>query len=105
MSVSGQKIRIVLKSYDHILIDSAVDIIIKNITRTGATFSGPVPLPTKKEIITILRSPHKHKDSREQFERRTHKRLIDILKTGTNTVEVLTNLALPEGVDINLKVM
>ena len=104
MSVSGQKIRIVLRSYDHRLVDTAVDIIIKSIVRTGAKFSGPVPLPTKREIITILRSPHKHKDSREQFERRTHKRLIDILVAGQNTVETLTGLSLPEGVDIKLEI-
>lgn len=103
--MADQKIRIVLKSYDHRLIDSAVSIIIDNVKRTGAKIAGPVPLPTKKEIITILRSVHKHKDSREQFERRTHKRLIDLLTPGPKTVETLTALALPEGVDITLKIM
>lgn len=103
--MADQKIRINLKSYDHRLIDNACEIIIDTIKRTGAKFSGPVPLPTKKEIITILRSVHKHKDSREQFERRTHKRLIDILTPGSKTVESLTALNLPEGVDITLKIM
>ncbi len=103
--MADQKIRIVLKSYDHRLIDSAVSIIIDNVKRTGAKIAGPVPLPTKKEIITILRSVHKHKDSREQFERRTHKRLIDLLTPGPKTVETLTALTLPEGVDITLKIM
>ena len=86
-------------------LDNASDIIIETARRTGAKISGPVPLPTKKEIITILRSVHKHKDSREQFERRTHKRLIDILKPGKKTVESLTALTLPEGVDITLKIV
>lgn len=103
--LAEQKIRINLKSYDHRLIDNASDIIIETARRTGAKISGPVPLPTKKEIITILRSVHKHKDSREQFERRTHKRLIDILKPGKKTVESLTALTLPEGVDITLKIV
>lgn len=103
--MADQKIRIVLKSYDHRLIDSAVSIIIDNVKRTGAKIAGPVPLPTKKEIITILRSVHKDKDSREQFERRTHKRLIDLLTPGPKTVETLTALTLPEGVDITLKIM
>ena len=103
--MADQKIRIVLKSYDHRLIDSAVSIIIDNVKRTGAKIAGPGPLPTKKEIITILRSVHKHKDSREQFERRTHKRLIDLLTPGPKTVETLTALTLPEGVDITLKIM
>ena len=100
-----QKIRIVLKSYDHRLIDKASEVIIETARRTDAKISGPVPLPTKKEIITILRSVHKHKDSREQFERRTHKRLIDILAPGKKTVETLTSLTLPEGVDITLKII
>lgn len=100
-----QKIRINLKSYDHRLIDTACEIIIDTARRTGAKISGPVPLPTKKEIITILRSVHMHKDSREQFERRTHKRLIDILSPGKKTVDSLTALSLPEGVDITLKII
>jgi small subunit ribosomal protein S10 len=101
----AQKIRINLKSYDHRLIDSAVEVIIDTIKRTGAKISGPIPLPTKKEIITVLRSVHKHKDSREQFERRTHKRLIEILMPGAKTIESLTRLNLPEGVEINLKIL
>jgi len=103
--LTEQKIRIVLKSYDHRLIDKASEVIIETARRTDAKVSGPVPLPTKKEIITILRSVHKHKDSREQFERRTHKRLIDILAPGKKTVETLTSLTLPEGVDITLKII
>ena len=103
--MSEQKIRIVLKSYDHRLIDEAVQIILNNVATTGAKISGPVPLPTKKEIITILRSVHKHKDSREQFERRTHKRLIDILSVGPKTMETLTTLFLPDGVEINIKIL
>lgn len=103
--MAEQKIRINLKSYDHRLIDNAVKVIVDSVRRTGAKISGPVPLPTKKEIITILRSVHKHKDSREQFERRTHKRLIDILTPGPKTVESLTALTLPEGVDITLKII
>lgn len=103
--MSEQKIRIILKAYDHRLIDEAVRIIINAVARTGAKISGPVPLPTKKEIITILRGVHKHKDSREQFERRTHKRLIDILSVGAKTMEILTGLSLPDGVEINLKIM
>lgn len=103
--MSEQKIRIVLKSYDHRLIDEAVQIILNNVAKTGAKISGPVPLPTKKEIITILRSVHKDKDSREQFERRTHKRLIDILSVGPKTMETLTRLFLPDGVEINIKIL
>jgi small subunit ribosomal protein S10 len=103
--MANQKIRINLRSFDHRLIDSAVKVIIDTITRTGAQFSGPIPLPTKKEIITILRSVHKHKDSREQFERRTHKRLIEIYMPSPKTIDALTNLTLPEGVDINLRII
>lgn len=96
-------IRIRLKAYDHQLIDQAAERIVEAATRTGARVSGPVPLPTKKEIITILRSPHVNKDSREQFERRTHKRLIDILKPTQKTLEALTTLDLPAGVAIEIK--
>jgi small subunit ribosomal protein S10 len=103
--VAGQKIRINLKAYDHKLIDQSVSKIIETAKRTGALVSGPIPMPTKKEIITILRSVHKHKDSREQFERRTHKRLIDILQPTPKTVDALTHLDLPEGIDITLKIM
>ena len=99
----NEKIRIRLKSYDASLIDSAAEKIVETARRTGARVSGPVPLPTDKEIITILRAVHKYKDSREQFENRTHKRLIDILKPSNKTVEALTSLQLPAGVDIEIK--
>ncbi len=98
-----EKIRIRLKSYDHTLIDQAAEKIVETAKRTGAKVSGPIPLPTKKEVITILRAVHKYKDSREQFECRTHKRLIDIVKPSAKTVEALTNLELPAGVEIELK--
>jgi len=98
-----EKIRIRLKSYDHQLIDAAAEKIVETAKRTGARVSGPIPLPTDKEIITILRAVHKYKDSREQFEMRTHKRLIDILKPSNKTVEALTSLQLPAGVDIEIK--
>ena len=98
-----EKIRIRLKSYDHALIDQASEKIIETAKRTGARVSGPVPLPTEKEVVTILRAVHKYKDSREQFESRTHKRLIDILRPSNKTVEALTGLALPAGVEIEIK--
>ena len=98
-----EKIRIRLKSYDASLIDSTAEKIVETAKRTGARVSGPVPLPTDKEVITILRAVHKYKDSREQFENRTHKRLIDILKPSNKTVEALTSLQLPAGVDIEIK--
>ena len=98
-----EKIRIRLKSYDASLIDSVAEKIVETAKRTGARVSGPVPLPTDKEVITILRAVHKYKDSREQFENRTHKRLIDILKPSNKTVEALTSLQLPAGVDIEIK--
>ena len=98
-----EKIRIRLKSYDASLIDRAAEKIVETAQRTGARVSGPVPLPTDKEVITILRAVHKYKDSREQFENRTHKRLIDILKPSNKTVEALTSLQLPAGVDIEIK--
>ena len=98
-----EKIRIRLKSYDHQLIDAAAEKIVETARRTGARVSGPIPLPTDKEIVTILRAVHKYKDSREQFEMRTHKRLIDILKPSNKTVEALTSLQLPAGVDIEIK--
>ena len=99
------KIRICLKAYDHKVLDQSVGQIIDTAKKTGASISGPIPMPTKKEIITILRSVHKHKDSREQFEQRTHKRLIDILSPSQKTVDVLSRLDLPEGVNISLKLM
>ena len=98
-----EKIRIRLKSYDHALIDQASEKIIETAKRTGARVSGPVPLPTEKEVVTILRAVHKYKDSREQFESRTHKRLIDILRPSNKTVEALMGLELPAGVEIEIK--
>ena len=98
-----EKIRVRLKSYDHQLIDTASDKIVEAAKRTGARVSGPIPLPTEKEVITILRAVHKYKDSREQFENRTHKRVIDILKPTNKTVEALTSLQLPAGVEIEIK--
>ena len=98
-----QMIRIRLKAYDHQLIDSSAAKIVETAKRNGAQVSGPIPLPTKKEIVTILRSPHVNKDSREQFERRTHKRLIDILNPSQKTVESLMSLDLPAGVEIEIK--
>ncbi len=99
----NEMIRIRLKAYDHQLIDQSAEKIVETAKRTGAEVSGPIPLPTKKEIITILRSVHKHKDSREQFERRTHKRLIDINNPSPKTMESLMSLDLPAGVEIEIK--
>lgn len=101
--MASQKIRIKLKAYDHNLIDQAAAKIVETAAKAGATVSGPIPLPTEKEIVTILRSPHKYKDSREQFEIRTHKRLIDIYNAGPKTVDALMKLDLAAGVDINIK--
>lgn len=98
-----QKIRIRLKAFDHQLLDQSAERIVETAKRTGANISGPVPLPTQKEVITILRAPHKYKDSREQFEMRTHKRLIDILQPTPKTVDALMRLDLPAGVDIEIK--
>jgi len=98
-----EKIRVRLKSYDHTLIDAAAAKIVDAAKRNGATVSGPIPLPTEKEIITILRAVHKYKDSREQFETRTHKRLIDIIKPSQKTVEALMGLEIPAGVDMEVK--
>ena len=104
MSNKGkQKIRIRLKAYDHELLDSSAERIVETAKRTGADVSGPVPLPTEKEIITVLRAVHKYKDAREQFEQRTHKRLIDILNPNQKTVDSLMKLNLPAGVDIEIK--
>ena len=96
-------IRIRLKAYDHQLIDKAAEKIVETAKRTDAKVSGPIPLPTKTEVVTILRAVHKYKDSREQFERRTHKRLIDIMNPTQKTVEALMNLELPAGVEIDIK--
>lgn len=98
-----QKIRIRLKAYDHRLLDASSEKIVETAKRTGAHVSGPVPLPTEKNIYTILRSPHVNKDSREQFEMRTHKRLIDILEPTAKTMDSLMRLELPAGVDIEIK--
>lgn len=98
-----QKIRIRLKAYDHELLDSSSQKIVETAKKTGASVSGPIPLPTEKEIVTILRAVHKYKDSREQFEQRTHKRLIDILNPTPKTVDSLMKLNLPAGVDIEIK--
>ena len=98
-----EKIRIRLKGYDHALVDQASEKIVETAKRTGARVSGPVPLPTEKEVVTILRAVHKYKDSREQFETRTHQRLIDILRPSNKTVEALMGLELPAGVEIDIK--
>ena len=97
--MAKEMIRIRLKAYDHQVIDQSAEKIVETAKRTGATVSGPIPLPTKKEIVTILRATHKYKDSREQFERRTHKRLIDITNSTPKTVEALMTLDLPAGVE------
>ncbi len=102
--MTGQKIRIKLKSYDHNLIDKSAEKIIKTVKATGAIVSGPIPLPTKRTLITVLRSPHVDKKSREQFETRSHKRLIDILNSTPRTVDSLMKLELPAGVDVEIKV-
>ena len=99
-----EKIRVRLKSYDHTLIDAAAEKIVEVAKRNGATVSGPIPLPTDKEVVTILRAIHKYKDSREQFEMRTHKRLIDIIKPSQKVVEALMSVELPAGVEIEVKV-
>ena len=101
--MDNQKIRIKLKAYESSIIDQSAARIVETAKRTGSRVSGPIPLPTEKEIVTILRSPHKHKDSREQFEMRTHKRLIDILQPTPRTVDALTKLDLPAGVEIEIK--
>ena len=101
--VGSEKMRIRLKAYDAQLLEKSAEQIVETAKRTGSKVSGPIPLPTQKEIVTILRSPHKHKDSREQFEMRTHKRLIDILYPTQKTVDSLMKLDLPAGVDIEIK--
>ena len=101
--MANTRIRIKLKAYEHNLIDQSAAKIVDTARRTGARVSGPIPLPTEKEIITILRAPHKYKDSREQFEMRTHKRLIDILQPSAKTVDARMKLDLPAGVDIEIK--
>jgi small subunit ribosomal protein S10 len=101
--MAGQNIRIRLKAYDHNLIDKSAEKIIRTARSTGAVISGPVPLPTKRSIYTLLRSPHVDKKSREQFETRIHKRLIEILNSNTRTIDALMKLELPAGVDIEIK--
>ena len=101
--MAKQKIRIRLKAYEHRILDQSADKIVETAKRTGATIPGPIPLPTERTIYTVLRSPHKFKDSREQFEMRTHKRLIDIVNPTPKTVDSLMKLDLPSGVDIEIK--
>jgi small subunit ribosomal protein S10 len=101
--MAKQKIRIRLKAYDHRILDQSAEKIVETAKRSGASVSGPIPLPTEKQIITILRAVHKYKDSREQFEQRTHKRLIDIVNPTPQTVDALMRLDLPSGVDIEIK--
>src|SRR6056297_797346 len=100
---NSQKIRIRLKAYDHQILDQSAKKIVETAKSTDADVAGPIPLPTEKEVVTILRAVHKYKDSREQFEQRTHKRLIDITNATTKTTEALTKLDLPAGVDIEIK--
>ena len=101
--VGKERIRIRLKAFDHVLLDQSAQKIVDTAKKTGAQVSGPIPLPTKKEIVTILRSPHKYKDSREQFEMRTHKRVIDILYPTNKTTEALMKVELPAGVEVEIK--
>jgi small subunit ribosomal protein S10 len=101
--MATQKIRIRLKAYDHCLLDQACARIIDTANKGGAKVAGPIPLPTEKEVVTVIRSPHKHKDSREQFECRTHKRIIDVYNPSPKAVDSLMKLDLPAGVDINIK--
>ena len=99
-----EQLRVKLKSYDHTLVDAAAAKIVEVAKRNGAEVSGPIPLPTEKEIVTILRAVHKYKDSREQFEMRTHKRLIDIIKPSQKVVDALMSVELPAGVEIEVKI-
>lgn len=99
----GQKIRIRLRAFDHKILDQSAEKIVETAKRTGAEVSGPIPLPTEKNIFTVLTAPNGEKDIREQFEMRTHKRLIDILEPNPKTVDALTRLDLPAGVDIEIK--
>jgi small subunit ribosomal protein S10 len=99
----NQKIRIHLRGYDHRLLDASTREIVDTVKKTGATVSGPIPLPTKRSVITVLRSPHVDKKSREQFEMRVHKRLLEILEASNKTVDALQKLDLPAGVDVEIK--
>ena len=101
--VGKERIRIRLKAFDHVILDQSAQKIVDTAKKTGAEVSGPIPLPTKKEVVTILRSPHKYKDSREQFEMRTHKRVIDILYPTNKTTEALMKIELPAGVEVEIK--
>lgn len=101
--MASQKIRIKLRAYDFNLLDASAEKIVETVKRAGTKVSGPIPLPTENEIVTILRSPHKYKDAREQFELRTHKRLIDIYNPSAKAVDLLMKLDLPAGVDIKIK--
>ncbi|HBC98997.1 MAG TPA: 30S ribosomal protein S10 [Lachnoclostridium sp.] len=101
--MSKQKIRIRLKAFDHTILDQSAEKIVETAKNTGAKVAGPVPLPTEKDVITVLRAPHKYKDSREQFEQRTHKRLIDIITPSQKTVDALSRLEMPAGVYIDIK--
>ena len=101
--MATQKIRIKLKAFDHSLIDEASTRIVNTASKLGCKVSGPIPLPTQKEVVTVIRSPHKHKDSREQFEIRTHKRVIDIVSPNAKAVDGLMRLDLPAGVEVNIK--
>ena len=101
--VTSEKIRIRVKAYESEILDQSAQKIVETAKKTGAKVSGPIPLPTKKEVVTVIRSPHKHKDSREQFEMRTHKRVIDILYPTQKTVDTLMKVELPAGVDIEIK--
>ena len=103
--MANQVMRITLKAYDHQLIDQSAAKIVETVKKTGSKVSGPVPLPTKKEVVTILRAVHKYKDSREQFEQRTHKRLIDILEPNGNIIEAMQSMEIPAGVYINIKMI
>ena len=103
--MANQVMRITLKAYDHKLIDQSAEKIIDTVKKNGSQVSGPVPLPTKKEVDTIIRAVHKYKDSREQFEQRTHKRLIDILEPNGNIIEAMQSMEMPAGVYINIKMM
>jgi len=100
---TSERMRIRIKAYEPSILEKSAEIIVETAKKTGAKVSGPIPLPTKKEIVTVIRSPHKHKDSREQFEMRTHKRVIDILYPSQKTIDALMKLELPAGVDIEIK--
>jgi len=105
MAETKNKIRVRLKSFDHEILDQSVQMIITAVKNAGAKFSGPIPLPTEKQVFTILRAVHKYKDAREQFEIRTHKRVIDILQSNKNVTELLKKLQLPAGVEIDVKII